>query len=142
MVRRKGIFISFDFDHARHYAYLLTALAKNPLFDIDFEDRTPREIRTIDISRVKAGLTRRIRDATHTLVVVGAHANSNHPDRYQIGERNWQHWEIMQSIAERNGLIAVKIKPNHSSPTVLYGQGAHWAMSFNVTALAKAINEG
>ena len=77
MVWRKRIITSFDFEHDRHYAYLMTALAKNPLFDIDFEGRTAREIRTTDISRVKAGLTRRIKEATHTVVVVGAHSWSS-----------------------------------------------------------------
>jgi len=137
----KSIFISFDYDHDRNYRYLLGAQAKNSRFPIDFEDRTPSEIQSNNISRIKATLTRRIGDATHTLVVVGSYANSLHPDRVEIGELNWQHWEIKRSIREGNGLIAVKIHPQNDSPTPLLGQGATWAMSFTVDAINKAIEE-
>ncbi len=51
---KKTIFISFDFDHDRRYAYLLAALAENPRFTIDFQNRTPGEIRSDDVGRVKA----------------------------------------------------------------------------------------
>src|SRR4051794_20423574 len=89
----KRIFISFDYEHDRHYRYLLAALAKNPWFVLEFDDATPGEIQSTDIGRIKAALTQKIRDATHTLVVIGDYANSFHPDRAKIGERNWQWWE-------------------------------------------------
>src|SRR5690606_16991256 len=87
---RKRVFISFDYDHDRNYRYLLSALCANPRSDLDFDDLTPEEIDTSDVGRVKAVLTRKIRDATHTLVIVGAHANSYHRDSAKIGTRNWQ----------------------------------------------------
>ena len=87
---KKRVFISFDYDHDKNYRYLLTALAKNPRSDIEFDDLTPEEIQSYDIGRIKAVLTSKIKQATHTLVIIGKYANSYHPDRDEIGERNWQ----------------------------------------------------
>ncbi|MFH1601882.1 MAG: TIR domain-containing protein [Candidatus Shapirobacteria bacterium] len=121
---KKRIFISFDYDHDKNYRYLLAALAKNPRSDIEFDDLTPEEIQSYDIGRIKAVLTRKIRQATHTLVIIGKHANSYHPDRDEIGDRNWQWWEINKSDEERKGFIAVKIDSSNDSPEPLYGKGA------------------
>ena len=139
---KKKIFISFDYDHDRNYRYLLKALAANPRSDIEFDDLTPEEIQTYNIGRIKAVLTRKIRESTHTLVIVGAHANSYHPDRAKIGERNWQWWEIKKSADEGNRFIAVKIKKSNESPTPLLGKKATWALSYTVASIVKAIDRG
>ncbi len=138
---RKRIFISFDYDHDKNYRYLLTALKENTSSPIDFDDTTPDEIDTNDIGRVKAVLTTKIRNSTHTLVIVGKHANAPHKDSAKIGTRNWQWWEIEQSKADRKGLIGVKIERANDSPTPLLNAGASWAGSFNIEAILKAINE-
>ena len=139
---KKQIFISFDYDHDRNYRYLLKALATNPRSDIEFDDLTPEEIQSYDISRIKAVLTTKIREATHTLVIVGAYPNSYHPDRLRIGERNWQWWEIKKSADEGNRFIAVKIKKSDESPTPLLGKKATWALSYTVASIVKAIDRG
>ena len=138
---KKRVFISFDYDHDRNYRYLLTALAKNPRLDIEFTDVTPEEIQSESIPRIKAVLTSRIRDATHTLVIVGKYANSYHPDRQEIGERNWQWWEIKKSDEEGNKFIAVKIESSNESPGPLLGKGATWANSFKVDSIIDAIDK-
>ena len=127
----KRVFISFDYDHDRHYRYLLNALVANRRFDLDFQDVTPEEIQSYDVSRIKGVLTSRIRASTHTLVIIGSHANSFHPDHNQIGERNWQWWEITKSVSENKKLIAVKIDRTNDAPDPLYGIGAAWAHSFS-----------
>ncbi|MBA2134156.1 TIR domain-containing protein [Capillibacterium thermochitinicola] len=138
---KKKVFISFDYDNDRHYRYLLKALIDNPRSDIDFEDLTPEEIQSYDIGRIKAVLTTRIRNSTHTLVIIGKHANSYHPDWTEIGTRNWQWWEIEKSAEEGNKFIAVKIDPSYDAPEPLYRKGATWAHSFKVDSIFKAINE-
>ena len=137
----KKIFISFDYDNDRNYRYLLNALKANPHSDIDFIDLTPEEIQSSEVSRIKAALTTRIRQSTHTLVIVGAEANSYHPDRDEIGERNWQWWEIEKSCVEGNGLIAVKIASAYTAPDPLYQKNATWALTFRVESIVKAIEE-
>lgn len=137
----KTIFISFDYDNDRNYRYLLKALKENKQSAINFDDATPEEIQSNDVGVIKGALTKKIKSATHTLVIVGKHANSYHPKREEIGERNWQWWEIKKSIAEKKALIAVKIEPSNSSPDPLLNANATWAMSYNVDAINKAIQE-
>ena len=136
----KRIFISFDYEHDKNYRYLLTALAKNPRSDIEFTDVTPEEIQSYDVGRIKAVLTKKIKEATHTLVIVGKYANSYHPNRDEIGERNWQWWEINKSDEESKGFIAVKIESSNEPPEPLYGKGATWANSFTVDSIVNAID--
>ncbi len=136
----KKICISFDWHNDRNYRNLLSAWIANPGFDVDFVDLTPSAINTDSVSRVKAVLTERIRAATHTLVLVGAHANDYHADRQEIGERNWIWWEIVQSKNEGNGLIAVKLESGNASPDPLLNAGTSWASSFTEDEIVKAIN--
>lgn len=137
----KKIVISFDWHNDRRYRNLLAAWLKNPNFAVDFEDLTPGAIATDDVGRVKAVLTTKIRSATHTLVLVGEHANDTHPDSTKIGTRNWIWWEVEQSKAEGKRLIAVKIKSTNPTPDPLRGSSATWAMSFSEAAVQKAIDE-
>jgi hypothetical protein len=138
---KKRVFISFDYDNDKHYRYLLSALKANPGSQVEFIDVTPGEIQSYDVGRIKAVLTSKIRSATHTLVIVGEHANSYHRDSAKIGERNWQWWEIEQSRAEGKRFIAVKIKSTNTTPDPLYGTGAIWAYGFDVAPIVKAVNE-
>ncbi len=87
----------------------------------------------------KVRVNQKIKRSTHTLVIVGKYANSYHPDREKIGVRNWQWWEINQSIAEGNRLVAVKIEKENTSPDPLLNAGAKWALSFTVDAVASAL---
>ena len=137
---KKRIFISFDYENDRNYRYLLSALSANSGNDLEFIDVTPSEIQSYDIGKIKGVLTTKIRNATHTLAIVGAHANSYHPDRQEIGDRNWQWWEIRKSHAEGKGLIGVKIERSHAAPDPLLNNGTKWAHSFNVEAIIQAVN--
>ena len=97
---KKRIFISFDYDHDRNYRYLLTALSENPRSDIEFDDYTPEEIQSNDISHIKAVLTSKIRGATHILIIIGEHANSSHPDSREIGEGKLKEfWEVLLEMS-------------------------------------------
>jgi len=136
----KKIVISFDWHNDRTYRNLLAAWLANPKFPVDFEDLTPGAIDTDDVGRVKAVLTSKIRTATHTLVLVGAHANTTHKDSARIGTRNWVWWEIEQSKAEGRKLIAVKIDSGNPTPDPLLNASASWAMSFTQDAVVAAID--
>lgn len=135
------ICISFDWHNDRNYRNLLSAWLANPKNPIDFQDLTPGAIDTSDVGWVKAVLNTQIRAATHTLVLVGAYANTTHRDSVKIGTRNWIWWEIEQSKVERKRLIAVKLKNDNPTPDPLYNSSAKWAMSFTQDAIIKAINE-
>lgn len=135
----KKIFISFDYTKDHHYKDLLVAWNYNRDFDFSFDNRTPKEIQSSDISRIKAGLTTKINEADITLVIVGEDCNKSHPDCYAIGYKNWQIFEIEQSKAAGNKLVAVKLNMYNDTPSELYGCGVSWAMSFTFDAIKKAI---
>jgi len=141
MFSQKKVCISFDWHNDRQYRYLLNAWSANHRSPISFEDLTPGAINTDDVGRVKAVLTSKIRNATHTLILIGEHANDLHEDRIKIGTRNWIWWEIERSKEEEKRLIAVKIDSKNPTPDPLYNSSAKWAMSFTVPAIIKAINE-
>ena len=142
MATRHRVFVSFDFDHDRRYKYLLEAWNANPRFQFIFRDETPGEINSTDIGRIKAGLTMRINEATHTLVLVGQFANAPHPKRLEIGERNWINWEIWRSRAKSppNRIAAVMLEPNLELPERLTDTGGvTWARKFEEAAIIDAL---
>lgn len=118
-MRKKKVFVSFDYDNDKQYKYLLQAWDANPNFDFVFEDKTPGEIDTKGIGRVKAGLTRQINEATHTLFICGKHANQQHQDRNAIGFTNWINFEAHQSIQSGNYLAVVKLDGSCAVPNEL-----------------------
>lgn len=138
---KKKVFISFDYTNDKHYKFLLDAWDKNKNMDFVFEDCSSDEINSEDVSKVKAGLTRRINTTTYTLVIIGAEANKRHPDSREIGYKNWINFEVAKSKEHNNKLVAVKINKSYESPEELLCSGASWAMSFTQDAIIKALNE-
>lgn len=134
-----SVFVSFDWDHDRRYKFLLEAWHKNPRFQFVFSDATPREIDSNNVGRIKGALTAKINAATHTLVIVGQYANSPHPKRRLIGYENWINFEIAQSKASPNKIVAVKLDRTFASPDELMGAGASWAMAFTEEAIMRAL---
>lgn len=135
------VFVSFDYENDRHFKFLLEAWHAHPRFQFVFQDETPREINSTNVSRVKAALTAKINGATHTLVIVGKHANAQHREWALIGHRNWINFEIAQSKANRNKLVAVKLDRSYDSPEELNGAGASWAMAFVEEAIVRALQD-
>lgn len=141
LMAKKKVFVSFDYDNDKKYKYLLEAWDANPNFDFTFADKTPGEIDTNNIGRIKAGLTQKINEANYTLVIVGEYANQLHKNSKLIGDINWINWEINKSKELGNKLVGVKIDKSYDSPTALLNSDATWAMSFKQEPIIKALNE-
>jgi hypothetical protein len=137
---KKKVFVSFDYENDKHYKFLLEAWDANPYFDFYFSDLSSQEINSWDIPTIKSALTRRINQATYTLVIVGKYANTQHKDYKEIGYKNWLNFEIARSKANKNKLVAIKIDKEYTSPDELLNSGASWAMSFTKDAIVKALN--
>jgi len=137
----KKVFVSFDYDNDKRYKYLLEAWHANPDFSFLFADKTPNEIDSNNIGRIKATLTSRIKDATYTLVIIGKYANTTHRHSKLIGFKNWINFEINQSKLNKNKIVAIKIDKSYESPDELMGAGASWAMSFTEDAIMKALKD-
>lgn len=138
---KKKVFVSFDYTNDKQYKYLLDAWNANKNMDFAFDDCSADEIHSNDISKIKAGLTRRINTTTYTLVIVGKEANKQHKDHDDIGYKNWINFEVAKSKANGNKLVAVKLDKSYESPDELLNSGAKWAMSFNQESIIKALNE-
>ena len=137
---KRRVFVSFDYENDRHYKRLLEAWHANPKFQFEFNDQTPSEIDTYNIGRIKAGLTTKIRDATHTLVIVGQYANAPHPKSYLIGYKNWINFEIAQSVDAHNRLAAIRLDRFYTQPEELSGVTVSWANSFTEAEIIRALD--
>ena len=137
---KKNVFVCFDYEKDKNYKNLMKAWDANPNFDFIFKDRSATEIKSKDIPTIKQVLSRKINEATYTLVLVGEDAIKKHEDSEEIGYDNWQIFEIEKSKEHKNKLVAVKLNQKNSSPDSLLDSGVSWAMSFNQEAIIKALN--
>lgn len=137
---KKKVFVSFDYENDRHYKYLLEAWDKNSLFEFSFSDLSSKEINSWNISTVKSVLSRKINEATYTLVIVGAEANKKHKDSELIGNKNWQNFEIGNSKKWGNKLVGIKISSLYAAPDEILNSGAKWASSFKQEPILNALN--
>lgn len=137
---KKKVCISYDHENDKHYRYLLEAWNANDSFEFTFNNETPNEIKSEDISRIKAGLTTRISAATYLLVIIGEHANDVHKNTKLIGERNWINWEIKKAKDLGKKIVGVKINSQNESPEQILNSGAKWARSFKQDAIIAALN--
>lgn len=138
---KKKVFVSFDYEKDKNYKFLLTAWNANPNFDFFMSDLSSKEIQTNSVPVVKQVLSRKINEATYTLVIIGEDANKLHKDHKEIGYTNWQNYEVAKSKEHGNRLVAVKINATNESPSEVLGCGASWAMSFTVDAILKALDD-
>ncbi len=133
----KRICISFDWHNDRESRHQLGAWLANHKIPATFTDLSAGQLND-NVAKVKARLTAQIRAATHTLVLISEYANSRHQFSERIGTRNWIWWEIEQSKAEGNGLVAVKLRASNPTPDPLLDSGATWATSFTQEAILEA----
>jgi len=137
---KKKVFVSFDYEKDKEYKFILEAWDSNPNFEFGFNDLSSKEINSDNISVVKAALTRKINEATYTLVIVGEDANKKHKNYKEIGYTNWQNYEIAKSKQNGNKLVGIKINSKYEAPEELIGVGAKWALNFKQDAILEALN--
>jgi hypothetical protein len=138
---KKKVFVSFDYEKDKHYYFLMKAWDANSDFEFSFSDYTSKEIKSDSIPVIKANLTKKINEATYTLVIIGTDANKRHEDSAEIGYKNWQNFEIAKSKLNRNKLVGVKIDSSYESPDEILNSGASWAFSFKQDSIIDALNK-
>jgi hypothetical protein len=138
---KKKVIICFDYENDRYYRNLLSAWDANTDFEFSFNDITPSEIQSWRIPTVKGELTKKINQATYTVVIIGKEANKRHKDYIEIGHKNWQYFEIYQSKINNNKIVAIKLDYTNTSPDEIMNSGVSWAYSFTKVAIIKALNE-
>ena len=142
IVRMKPkVFVSFDYDNDVHYKRLLEAWNANSRFQFTFHDKTPQEIQSNDIGRIKAVLTTKVQEASHVLVLVGKHANQTHADSSKIGCKNWIYFECQQAILYKKKIVAVHLEQNNQLPSILIGAKGEEVYGFNPAEIIKALSK-
>lgn len=129
MAKRK-VFISYDYENDRHYKNLLLAWDSNKQFDFSISDYSADvSINSTRATSIKSVLSRYINDSTTFLVIVGE----------KTYKSDWVCWEIEKAHSLGKKIIAVKTDRENTTPSVLYGIGVSWAMSFTFDSISKAI---
>lgn len=125
------VFISYDHSEDARYKHLLQGWSNHPNFDFEFDNRSVQTpINSDDASRVKAGITIKLKQATHLLVIVGKLSYTS----------DWINWEIEKAKELGLKLAAVKIDRANNSPVGLLGVGTSWATSFTEKQIIEALN--
>lgn len=138
---KKKVYVCFDYEKDRNLKYLMEAWDANPNFDFTFNDCSPREIQSYDISVIKAGLTRKINEATYTVILAGEDINKRHPDSAHIGYVNWQNFEIARSVNNGNKLVIVKLDSSCPMPEEAKWKGAVIVTGLTQDNVLQALNE-
>lgn len=138
-LRKPCVFVSFDYENDSRYKFLLSAWNKNSRFQFTFQDKTPQEIQSDAVDRVKAVLTKKVKEATYTLVIVGQYATQRHRDAALIGCTNWINFEIQQSNLNNKKVVAVRLNPNYALPTELNNSKGVLVEGFSQPSIMNAL---
>jgi hypothetical protein len=126
----KKIFISYDYDHDKHYKNTLLMWDANDLFDFTFQDQSVDiSVNSENANYIKSVIKAEIRAAPYFLCIIGK-------ETYKSG---WVKWEIDQALELKKKIIGVKIDNSYSAPSNIYGVGASWASSFTFDQIKAAI---
>jgi hypothetical protein len=138
---KKKVFVTYDYGTDKHFRQILEGWDDDPEFEFHFCIDPPLDINPDNISRVKAELTARIHSSTHTLVIVGRHANKDDRHARLIGHKNWINFEIFQSRQNQNKIAAVKLHETHEPPDELAKAHVSWATAFQKDDIIRALTE-
>ena len=137
---RPKICVSFDYENDKYSRNAIRLWNENKYIDFDIVDKTPSEIDTYNISRIKAGLSTKINESDILLVISGDYINSPHRDRKEIGCINWQNWECKRAIELSKKIIVVKLKSNNLIPEELLGESREDVVGLELDKVNKAIS--
>jgi hypothetical protein len=136
---RPRVFVSFDYENDVHYKRLLEAWSANQRFQFTFQDRTPQEIQSESVARVKGVLSTKVQEATHVLVLCGRYVNQRHRNSALIGCVNWINFECQQAIKYNKKIVAVSLQNPASLPHTVPASRAVGVGSFNEAAITAAL---
>lgn len=134
------VFVSFDYENDGHYKLLLEAWNANTKFQFTFQDKTPQEIQSDSVARVKAVLTTKVQQASHVLIIVGKYANQRHRDAAEIGCLNWIHFECQQAMLYKKKLVAVILEDCNLVPSNVMGAPGIEVYGFKQAEIISALN--
>ena len=132
---KNTVFVSFDWDNDMRYKLMLQTWDADQGFDFSCADNSSG-----GIGALRCGLLRKIKAATHTLVLVGQEANKAHTDSEKIGYKNWLNFQVAQSKANGKKLVAVQLPTTNSILDELSKSRVIWATNFSREAIIRALH--
>ena len=136
---RPKVCVSFDYENDKYSRNAIRLWNENKYIDFDIIDKTPSEIDTYNISRIKAGLTTKISESNILLVISGDYINTPHRDRNEIGCINWQNWECQKALELNKKIILVKLKNSNEIPEELLGEPREDVVGLELDKVNRAI---
>lgn len=137
---RPKVCVSFDYENDKYSRNAIRLWNTNKNIDFDIIDKTPNEIDTYDIGRIKAGLTTKINESNILLVISGDYINTPHRNRNQIGCINWQNWECKKALELNKKIILVKLNGSNLIPEELLGQTREDVVGLELDKVNRAIS--
>ncbi len=137
---RPRICISFDYENDKYSRNAIRLWNENKHIDFDIIDKTPNEIDSFDIGRIKAGLTSKINESDILLVISGDYINLPHKDQYEIGCVNWQNWECKKALELNKRIILVKLNYNNEIPKELINKSRIDVIGLELNKINNAIS--
>jgi len=126
------VFVSYDHSEDVHYKRLLQAWDANAHFEFEFDSRGPNvPVDSAEAGPIRASLTKKMKEATHLLVLVGQ----------ETYDSDWIEWEIARAKKDdvKLKLAAVKLARANKTPSGLLNVGTSWATSFNRDRIVEAL---
>lgn len=136
---RPKVCVSFDYENDKYSRNAIRLWNENKYIDFDITDKTPSEIDTYNISRIKAELTTKISESNILLVISGDYINTPHRDRNEIGCINWQNWECQKALELNKKIILVKLKNSNEIPEELLGEPREDVVGLELDKVNRAI---
>ena len=137
---RPKVCVSFDYENDKYSRNAIRLWNENKYIDFDIIDKTPSEIDTYNISRIKAGLTTKISESNILLVISGDYINTPHRDRNEIGCINCQNWECQKALELNKKIILVKLKNSNEIPEELLGEPREDVVGLELDKVNRAIS--
>lgn len=132
--------ISFDYENDLNYRNTFNLWNNNKNIEFSINDKTPKEIDSYNISRIKAGLTLKINESDVLLIISGKSINTLHKDKVEIGCINWQNWECKKAIDLNKKIILLKLDTSCEVPIELYGKDRENIIGLELEKVNGALN--
>lgn len=127
-MNKKKIYISYDYEHDRHYKNLLLAWSDlNSVFDGIEIVSTNAE----NNDQFKKVVFDKIKQASKFLVIIGKNTHKN----------KWVNWEIEKANELNIPIICVKTHPEDEMPDKISSVSATWVAEFSLDLINEAINK-
>jgi MTH538 TIR-like domain (DUF1863) len=140
-MKKKKVYVSFDNVEDRRLKAVIATWIDVDGYEFVFGDVSAKDIKDWNAKDIQAVLTPQIKKTELTLVLIGRFSNTVRKNAESTGSKNWVNFEIAQSKANNNKLVAIKLSKQHTTPDELQGvETVVWADSILLADVVAALN--